>query len=73
MLAAGGLFVLGAGVTAAGIWWSALYDVGILMLVVAAVGILVRAGDWARVLLAGRPDADGGPALPRERSGGDAS
>lgn len=52
MIAAGALFLLGAGLTAAGILWSGLYDIGILVLIVAAVGLVVRAGDWARVLLA---------------------
>ena len=55
MLAAGALFLLGAGLTAAGIAWSGLYDIGILVLIVAAVGVVVRIGDWARVLLGRRP------------------
>lgn len=54
MVAAGALFLLGAGLTAAGIAWPGLYDIGILVLIVAAVGIVVRIGDLARVLLAGR-------------------
>ena len=57
MLAAGALFLLGAGLTVAGIAWSALYDIGILVLIVAAVGIVVRIGDWARGLLGGRTAA----------------
>jgi hypothetical protein len=52
LLAAGALFLLGAGLTAAGIAWSGLYDIGIVVLFVAAVGVVVRAGDWVRVLLA---------------------
>lgn len=54
MLAAGALFLLGAGLTAAGVLWPGLYDVGILVLGVAALGILVRAGDWIQVALASR-------------------
>jgi hypothetical protein len=67
MLAAGTLFLLGAGLTAAGMLWSGLYDIGILVLIVAAVGIMVRAGDWARVLLAHR--SAGEPASGRGRGG----
>ena len=69
MLAAGSLFLLGAGLTAAGMLWSGLYDIGILVLVVAAIGMLVRVGDWARVLLARRPDGE--PAAQRGRGGGE--
>jgi len=54
MLAAGAMFLLGAGLTAAGMLWPGLYDIGILVLIVAAVGVVVRLGDWARVLLAAR-------------------
>lgn len=54
MVAAGMLFLLGAGLTAAGMLWSGLYDIGILVLIVAAIGIVVRIGDLARP--AGRPD-----------------
>jgi hypothetical protein len=54
MLAAGAMFLLGAGLTAAGTLWPGLYDIGILVLIVAAIGIVVRAGDWARVRLACR-------------------
>jgi len=58
MLAAGTLFLLGAGLTAAGVLWPGLYDIGILVLIVAAIGVVVRAGDRARVLLAGRAVGD---------------
>jgi hypothetical protein len=58
MLAAGGLFLLGGGLTAAGMLWSGLYDIGILVLIVAAVGVVVRAGNWVRDLLSRRPAAD---------------
>ena len=72
MLAAGGLFLLGGALTAAGMLWSGLYDIGILVLIVAAVGIVVRAGDWARVLLARWPAGDGDePASPRGSYGGE--
>jgi hypothetical protein len=54
MMAAGALFLLGGGLTAAGMLWPGLYDIGILVLIVAAIGIVVRVGDWARVLLARR-------------------
>ena len=69
MLAAGTLFLLGAGLTAAGMLWSGLYDIGILVLMVAAVGIVVRAGDWARVLLARRPADE--PGAQRGLGGGE--
>ncbi len=52
MMAAGALFLLGCGLTAAGMLWSGLYDIGIVVLIVAAIGVVVRAGDWARVWLA---------------------
>jgi hypothetical protein len=72
MLAAGGLFLLGGGLTAAGMLWSGLYDIGILVLIVAAIGIVVRAGDWARVLLARWPAGDrGAPASPPGGCGGE--
>ena len=58
MLAAGGLFLLGCGLTAAGMLWSGLYDIGILVMIVAAIGIVVRVGDWARVWLARRAAGD---------------
>jgi hypothetical protein len=70
MRAAGALFLLGAGLTAAGILWPGLYDIGILVLIVAAVGLVVRAGDWARILLGRRPDERAGePASPRRHGG----
>lgn len=63
MMAAGALFLLGGGLTAAGILWPGLYDIGILVLIVAAIGIVVRVGDWARVLLARWPgDRDDPPS-----------
>ena len=72
MLAAGSLFLLGAGLTAAGMLWPGLYDIGILVVIVAAIGMVVRAGDWARVLLSGRA-ADGRdePASRRGLDGGE--
>ena len=71
MLAAGGLFLLGGGLTAAGMLWSGLYDIGILVLIVAAVGIAVRVGDWARVLLARWPGDGDEPGSPRGSYGGE--
>jgi hypothetical protein len=72
LLAAGALFLLGAGLTAAGIAWSGLYDIGILVLTVAAVGVVVRIGDWARVLLDRRPAGGRGePASRRGLDGGE--
>ena len=59
MMAAGALFLLGGGLTAAGMLWPGLYDIGMLVLIVAAIGIVVRVGDWARVLLAHWPAAAG--------------
>lgn len=67
MLAAGTLFLLGAGLTAAGMLWPGLYDIGVLVLIVAAVGIVVRVGDWARVLLARRPAGGSGERAPQRR------
>jgi hypothetical protein len=58
MMAAGALFLLGCGLTAAGMLWSGLYDIGVLVLIVAAIGVVVRAGDWARVWLARRAPGD---------------
>ncbi len=58
MMAAGALFLLGCGLTAAGVLWSGLYDIGIMVLIVAAIGVVVRAGDWARVWLARRAAGD---------------
>jgi hypothetical protein len=58
MVAAGALFLLGCGLTAAGVLWSGLYDIGILVLIVAAIGIVVRVGDWVRVWLALRAAGD---------------
>ena len=71
MLAAGALFLLGAGLTAAGMLWPGLYDIGILVLIVAAVGVVVRVGDWARVLLARLAGDPGEPASWRGRGGGE--
>ena len=58
MLAAGTLFLLGAGLTATGTLWQGLYDIGIMVLIVAAIGVAVRAGDWTRVWLARRTADD---------------
>ena len=69
MMAAGALFLLGGGLTAAGILWPGLYDIGILVLVVAAIGVVVRAGDWARIRLARWP-AGGRDDPPSPRAGG---
>ena len=69
MLAAGGLFLLGCGLTAAGMLWSGLYDIGILVMIVAAIGIVVRAGDWARILLARWPGGRDDPASSRVGGG----
>ena len=73
MLAAGGLFLLGSGLTAAGMLWSGLYDIGIGVLIVAVIGIVVRAGDLARILLTRRrPPADwDGHLLPRGHGRGE--
>jgi hypothetical protein len=71
MMAVAALFVFGAGVTAAGMLWSGLYDIGILVLIVAAIGVVVRIGDWARVLLASpRGDSYGQPASRAGRDAG---
>ena len=70
MMAAGALFLLGGGLTAAGILWPGLYDIGILVLIVAAIGIVVRVGDWARVRLARWPAGDRDhPPSPRAGGG----
>jgi hypothetical protein len=67
MMAAGALFLLGCGLTAAGLLWPGLYDIAIMVLIVAAIGIVVRAGDWARVWLARR--AAGGQHEPASTLG----
>ena len=67
MIAAGTLFLLGGGLTAAGLLWPGLYDIGIMVLAVAAIGVVVRAGDWARVWLARR--TAGGPYEPASSPG----
>ena len=72
MMAAGALFLLGGGLTATGMLWPGLYDIGILVLIVAAIGVVVRAGEWARVWLARRPAGDQHePASPRAANGGE--
>ena len=72
MIVAGALFLLGCGLTAAGMLWPGLYDIGILVLIVAAIGVVVRAGDRARVWLARRaPGARNEPASPLGASGGE--
>lgn len=72
MMAAGALFLVGCGLTAAGLLWPGLYDIGILVLIVAAIGVVVRAGDWARVWLAGRPAGEEcEPASSRRAQGGE--
>ena len=49
--------------------WPGLYDIGIMVLIVAAIGIVVRVGDWARVLLAGLAGGRDAPAAPRAGGG----
>ncbi len=71
MMAAGALFLLGGGLTAAGILWPGLYDIGILVLIVAAIGIVVRVGDWARVLLARWPAGDRDDPPSTQAGGGE--
>ncbi len=62
MIAAGALFLLGAGLTAAGMLWSGLYDIGIMALAVAVIGMVVRVLDWVRTLAASSE-----PGEPAER------
>lgn len=50
MLAAGGVLVLGAGLTALGVVAPTMYPIGIAVIVIALVGILVRLIDWIRWL-----------------------
>jgi hypothetical protein len=70
MLAAGTMFLLGAGLTAAGMLWPGLYDIGILVLIVAVTGIVVRAGDLARVWLARRAAGHQNESAPSLRANG---
>jgi hypothetical protein len=72
MMAAGALFLLGGGLTAAGVLWPGLYDIGIVVLIVAAIGVVVRAGDQARAWL-GRRAAGGQhePASSLRANGGE--
>jgi len=72
MLAAGTMFLLGAGLTAEGMLWPGLYDIGIMVLIVAAIGVAVRVGDWARVWLARRAAGHRNePASPLRADGGE--
>lgn len=50
MLAALSVFVLGAGLTALGVVAPAMYPIGIVVIVIALVGVLVRLIDWIRWL-----------------------
>ncbi len=51
MLTALAVFLLGAGLTAAGLWQSILYDIGVVVMVLAVVGIVVRGVEWVRWVL----------------------
>ncbi len=46
MIAATLVFLLGAGLTASGVLWSGMYDIGILVMFVGVVGMVVRLGHW---------------------------
>lgn len=48
MFAALGVFMAGAGLTASGVLWSGMYDIGVMVILVGAVGLVVRAADWLR-------------------------
>jgi hypothetical protein len=65
------VLVLGAGLFAGGLLWPGMYDVGILVMVIGAVGVAVRAVEWARWLLRPEPQPSGpaaaGAAEPRSR------
>jgi hypothetical protein len=46
VIAAALFFLFGAGLTASGVLWSGMYDIGILVMVVGLVGVAVRLGHW---------------------------
>jgi hypothetical protein len=48
MLAALLVTLLGIGLGVAGLWQSVLYDVGVMVTFLGAIGVLVRLGDWVR-------------------------
>jgi hypothetical protein len=50
MLWAIAVFMFGAGLTALGIVTPTMYDVGIMVMFIGAIGIAVRAADWLRWL-----------------------
>lgn len=50
-MAAVAVVVLGAGLTVAGLLEGTLYDIGIMVVVLGAVGVVVRLVDVARSLL----------------------
>jgi hypothetical protein len=48
MLAALLVTFLGIALGVAGLWQSVLYDVGVMVTFLGAIGVLVRLGDWVR-------------------------
>ena len=48
MLVAMLVTLLGLGLGVAGLWQSILYDVGVMVTFLGAIGVLVRLGDWMR-------------------------
>jgi hypothetical protein len=50
MIAAGVVFLLGAGLTALGLVSPTMYDIGIVVMLLGAVGFAVRTIDWLRWL-----------------------
>ena len=50
MFAAGSLMLVGFGVIALGLVAPTMYDIGIVVLLIASIGIVVRIADWWRWL-----------------------
>lgn len=50
MFAALAVFLLGAGLTALGLVTPTMYDVGIMVMLISAIGFAVRTVDWLRWL-----------------------
>jgi len=50
VLQAVGVFLLGVLITASGLLVATMYDIGIVVMVVGAMGVLIRFIDWLRWL-----------------------
>lgn len=50
MVVAGLVTLLGIGITVGGLLQPDLYDIGVMVTFLGAIGVLVRAGEWLRWL-----------------------